>query len=115
WCGRLVVATDVAGHSEVIEDGVTGFLADSPTVASMDNALQRCWIRRREARLIGAAAAERVRQIVPEDPVQHFFEKLISNKTYNVVRRDSETIGDKTTIGIGNCSITSGKLNESSS
>ncbi|HEX3443922.1 MAG TPA: glycosyltransferase family 4 protein, partial [Chthoniobacterales bacterium] len=26
-CGRPVIATDVAGHSEMIEDGVTGFLA----------------------------------------------------------------------------------------
>lgn len=27
---RPVIATDVAGPSEVIEDGVTGFLASSP-------------------------------------------------------------------------------------
>ena len=31
-CGRPVVATNVAGHSEVIEDGRVGFLADAPTV-----------------------------------------------------------------------------------
>jgi glycosyltransferase involved in cell wall biosynthesis len=28
-CGRPVVATNVAGHSEIVEDGVTGFLADA--------------------------------------------------------------------------------------
>jgi glycosyltransferase involved in cell wall biosynthesis len=33
-CGRPVVATDVAGHAEIIQYGVTGFLADAPTPAS---------------------------------------------------------------------------------
>jgi hypothetical protein len=27
--GRTVIATNVAGHSEVIEDGTSGFLADA--------------------------------------------------------------------------------------
>src|SRR5262249_30881247 len=34
-CGRPVVATDVAGHSEIVEDNVSGFLADAPTVTSV--------------------------------------------------------------------------------
>ena len=29
-CARPVVATDIAGNSEIVEDGVTGFLADAP-------------------------------------------------------------------------------------
>lgn len=40
-CARPVVATDVAGHAEIIEDGVTGFLADAPTAGSMAAALER--------------------------------------------------------------------------
>jgi glycosyltransferase involved in cell wall biosynthesis len=77
WCGRPVIATDVGGHSEIIADGVTGFLADAPTVTSLDNALERFWARREEARSIGVAAANRIRQLIPFDPVRYFSDKLI--------------------------------------
>jgi glycosyltransferase involved in cell wall biosynthesis len=75
-CGRPVVATNVAGHSEVIEDGTGGFLADAPTVASVANALERFWERRSEAQEMGKAAAMRIRQLVPPDPVEVFSEKI---------------------------------------
>jgi glycosyltransferase involved in cell wall biosynthesis len=75
-CGRPVIATDVAGHSEVIEDSVTGFLADAPTVGSMSNALERFWARRDNAQEIGAAAAKRIRELFPVDPVGIFSEKI---------------------------------------
>ena len=75
-CGRPVVATDVAGHAEVVEDEVTGFLADAPTVGSMARALERFWARRHEAEEIGKAGAQRIRQLVPVDPARVFAEKL---------------------------------------
>lgn len=75
-CGRPVVATDVAGHSEIVEDGVTGFLADAPTASSMANALERFWARRAEAEEIGIAAVKRIRQLVPPDPVRIFSDKI---------------------------------------
>ena len=64
-CARPVVATDVAGHAEIIEDGVTGFLADAPTAGSMAAALERFWERRSEAEAIGKAGAERIGQLAP--------------------------------------------------
>ncbi len=75
-CARPVVATDVAGHAEIIEDGVTGFLADAPTPGSMGMALERFWARRGEAEELGKAGARRIRQLVPADPVRVFSEKL---------------------------------------
>jgi glycosyltransferase involved in cell wall biosynthesis len=75
-CGRPVVATDVAGHAEVVEDGPTGFLADSPTVGSMARALERFWVRRDKAEEIGNAGARRIRQLVPADPARVFAQKL---------------------------------------
>jgi glycosyltransferase involved in cell wall biosynthesis len=75
-CGRPVVATDVAGHSEIVEDGVTGFLADAPTVDSVAKALERLWARRSDAEQIGAAAAQRIRQLVPPDPARIFANKI---------------------------------------
>ena len=39
-------------------------------------ALERFWERREEAKEIGATAAERIRQLVPPDPVRIFADKI---------------------------------------
>jgi glycosyltransferase involved in cell wall biosynthesis len=75
-CARPVIATDVAGHSEIVEDDVTGFLADCPSPSSVARALERFWARRDEAEEIGKAGARRIRELAPPDPVQVFSEKL---------------------------------------
>jgi len=75
-CARPVVATDVAGHAEIVEDGVTGFLADAPTVVAVAAALERFWRRRDEAEEIGKAGARRIRKLVPPDPTRVFSDKL---------------------------------------
>lgn len=67
-CSRVAVATDVAGHGEVITDGVTGFLASSAAEDPLDDALERAWQRKDEWPQIGAAAAARIRMLVPENP-----------------------------------------------
>jgi glycosyltransferase involved in cell wall biosynthesis len=68
--GRVPIVTDVAGHREVVDDGTTGFLAAAPTEDALDEALERAWQRRTEWRAIGAAAATRIRTLVPPDPAQ---------------------------------------------
>jgi glycosyltransferase involved in cell wall biosynthesis len=75
-CGRPVVTTDVAGHSEIVEDGVSGFLAEAPTVASVAGALERLWERRHDVEAMGHAAANRIRNCVPVDPAGVFSEKI---------------------------------------
>jgi glycosyltransferase involved in cell wall biosynthesis len=77
-CARPVIATNVAGHSEIVDDGVTGFLADAPTVNSMAQALERFWARRDDAEAIGMAGAQRIRQLVPPDPAGIFADKLMA-------------------------------------
>jgi glycosyltransferase involved in cell wall biosynthesis len=74
-CARPVVATDVAG-SEIVEDGVTGFLAGAPTVAGMSKALERLWEGRHGLRMMGEAAAKHIRNCVPADPAKVFSQKL---------------------------------------
>jgi glycosyltransferase involved in cell wall biosynthesis len=74
-CGRPVVATNVAGE-EVVEDGVTGFLAEAAEVGCLGAALERFWARREDAREIGAAAARSIRRLVPPDPVRVFADKI---------------------------------------
>lgn len=75
-CRRCCIVTDVAGHSEVIEDGRTGFLAAAPTVRHLDEALERAWARRDEFRAIGAEAGRAIRNLVPADPIEVFANKL---------------------------------------
>ena len=77
-CGRPVIATDVAGHSEVIEDGVTGFLAHAPTSASLMEAMERFWVRRDDAQMLGDAGSKKIRTLMPADPVRVFSDKLTS-------------------------------------
>jgi glycosyltransferase involved in cell wall biosynthesis len=76
-CARPVLATDVAGHSEVIDDGLNGFLADAPTGPSVAKALERLWADRMNLEGIGRTAAKRIRERMPADPVQVFSEKII--------------------------------------
>ena len=75
-CGRPAVATDVAGHSEIIDDGVTGFLADAPTVPSITRTLERLWARRMDLEVMGRTAAIKIRERVPADPVGSFSGKI---------------------------------------
>ena len=75
-CARPVVATDVAGHSEVIKDGVTGFLADAPTTQSIAGALDRAWQARAELDKIGKMSSELIHNLVPPDPAGVFADKL---------------------------------------
>ena len=48
-CGRAAVVTKVGGNAEVVQDGVTGFLA-APDEDSIDAALEKVWARRGELR-----------------------------------------------------------------
>lgn len=76
-CGRVPIVTDVAGNSEVIEDGKTGFLAAAPTEDAFDAALERAWQRRDEWHAMGIAAATAIRELVPADPARALADMLL--------------------------------------
>lgn len=75
-CARPVVATDVADHSEIIEDQITGFLANAPTAQSMKQALEGLWVKREQLESMGKAAAISIRRRIPSDPGYAFAQKL---------------------------------------
>ena len=78
-CGRPVLATDVAGHSEIVIDGKTGYLAGPPTVCDCGGVLGET-LRANKANLenMGKAGAERIRELVPLNPAHVFAEKIKS-------------------------------------
>ena len=75
-CARPVLTTNVGGHSEIVVDGVTGFLSESPTVASWARDMERLWTNRSNLENMGKAGAKRIRELVPTDPGRAFSEKL---------------------------------------
>lgn len=78
FCGRPVVATDVGGNAEVIEDDVTGFIAAAPAPACFSQALERMWMSRHRLHEMGQRAAASIREFWQKDPVGTFAEDLKS-------------------------------------
>ncbi len=75
-CGRPAICNGVAGISEVLDDGVTGFLSKAPEVDLFAEALERAWEQRDEWCAMGQRAAAKVRGLVPEKPADAFAERL---------------------------------------
>jgi glycosyltransferase involved in cell wall biosynthesis len=78
-CGRPVFTTEVAGNTEVVEDGVSGFVASAPKAKFVIQTMKRAWNNRAEWRAMGAAASSAVRLNVPPDPVAVFADLLIES------------------------------------
>jgi glycosyltransferase involved in cell wall biosynthesis len=75
-CGRPAIVTDVAGNAEMIEDGVSGFVAPAPTVDLLDDALERAWQRRGDWKAMGEVAGSRIRDLVSADPAAVFADAI---------------------------------------
>jgi glycosyltransferase involved in cell wall biosynthesis len=76
FCGRPVVATNVGGISEVITDNRTGFLADAAVPECFGTSLERMWTQRYRLEDIGKQAEADIRELMPNNPIQIFAEKL---------------------------------------
>lgn len=55
-CGRPAIVTNVGGNSAWIEEGRTGFIAESPTVKHLHGALDKAWSNRNEWENMGRIA-----------------------------------------------------------
>jgi glycosyltransferase involved in cell wall biosynthesis len=77
-CARPVIVTDVAGNAEIVQDGVTGFIAEAPTERHLHAALERAWEQRYNWEAMGKAAAQAIRELLPADPAAVFAQKLLA-------------------------------------
>lgn len=75
--GRVPIVSDVAGNAELIEDGVTGFVATAATEDAVDEAMERAWDARADWQMIGARAAGHARSAVPPDPASVLSKLLV--------------------------------------
>ena len=66
--GRPVVATDVGGSSEIVQEGITGFIAEGTTARSLEAALQRAWDARTHWVQMGRAAHSKARELAATNP-----------------------------------------------
>lgn len=71
--GRLVVATDVGGNTEIISDGQTGFIAEAATLGSFSKAMERAWESRGRWKDMGVLA----RRHMLEGPGRHSAKELL--------------------------------------
>lgn len=77
-CGRFGIVTNEGGSAEVVEEGRTGFIANSAKVDELDLAMERAWALREQWQSIGKAAGMAIRAMVPSDPVASFTAKLLA-------------------------------------
>ena len=76
-CGRFGIVTNEGGSAEVVEEGRTGFIANSANADEFDQAMERAWAVREQWESVGKAAAMAIRTMIPSDPVASFTDKLL--------------------------------------
>lgn len=75
-CNRICIATDTGRNRELMDDGVSGFIASSPTVRELDEALERAWNARHQWQSMGELAGKTIRERYSADPVEAYAERI---------------------------------------
>lgn len=76
-CNRIAITTDIGRNRELMDDGVSGFVADGAIARLLDDAMERAWEKRDQWRAMGALAGQHIRQRYPKDPVREFADRII--------------------------------------
>lgn len=77
-CGRPVIATDVGGHKEWIENSVEGFIAETPTVISFADAMKEAWCKKNDWEMMGKKAHEKAMRLYDPQPGKTLLHLLTS-------------------------------------
>ncbi len=77
-CERVPIVTNIGSHSEVIDDNISGFIANYPTVEALDEALERAFQKSAGWKKIGIKARMSILTFLPQsDPVDDFISKIM--------------------------------------
>ncbi|WP_197671656.1 glycosyltransferase family 4 protein [Geminocystis sp. NIES-3708] len=76
-CGRVSIATSVGGIPELLEDEITGFIAQGACVEAVDSALEKAWQCRYEWEEMGKMASIAARKFISPHPEKDLGERLI--------------------------------------
>jgi len=77
--GRLVVATDVGGTTEIIQDGISGYIAEYPTVQAVNEALDRWWDDRGNWSRVAKEGTKSVNEFLNSTPGSEAILKVLSH------------------------------------
>lgn len=77
-CGRFAITTNLGRNAELMDDNESGFIAESPTVRLLDEAMERAWEKRQQWQQIGQLARQHIRERYPEDPIGEYTDKILS-------------------------------------
>jgi len=69
--GRPVIITNAGGNSEMVEQGVTGFIGEA-NKHSFDEAMELAWENRSQWESMGIKASDFIRKNIPESPEKNF-------------------------------------------
>lgn len=75
-CGRTCVVTDVGGHTEWVQEGQEGFIAEAASVHSFGNAMERAWQQQDQWQQLGVQANKKALQLYGEDPAKTLFDVI---------------------------------------
>lgn len=77
-CGRSAVVSDVGGNAELVEEGVSGFIADAATPNSFGKAMEKMWDNKDKLDEMGIHAHRSAMLKLSKDPVERALEQFLS-------------------------------------
>ncbi|HEY9773110.1 MAG TPA: glycosyltransferase family 4 protein [Planktothrix sp.] len=76
-CGRPAIVCAAGGTAEMVDEAITGFVANVDSINSLDNALERAWSRRSDWQAMGRLAWQKASEFVPANPGAILANKLL--------------------------------------
>lgn len=73
---RGVIVTQVGGVEELVDEGITGFIAAYPHANTIDEAMERAWNKRADWKQIGLNALDKILAAHPADTTDYFIKEI---------------------------------------